>query len=206
MANPMNVYFKRGTQSALDTLITNNASSAQGVFKAGAFYLTEDTNRLYFAQANNKLVELNQFIHIVPQGETLPDSTTNPNLKTGDFYYWSSQNILAVYTGLGDTNGWIQINPDTRLKSSSEAVEASDGGDAETYGVQITTTVEEAGKNASRSATGNFTLKGGANVHLALNAGNEIVISADNDHATVYVMSTTATENNQNAGYLHLGV
>ena len=206
MANPMNVYFKRGTQSALDTLITNNASSAQGVFKAGAFYLTEDTNRLYFAQANNKLVELNQFIHIVPQGETLPDSTTNPNLKTGDFYYWSSQNILAVYTGLGDTNGWIQINPDTRLKSSSEAVEASDGGDAEIYGVQITTTVEEAGKNASRSATGNFTLKGGANVHLALNAGNEIVISADNDHATVYVMSTTATENNQNAGYLHLGV
>jgi len=205
MANPMNVYFKRGTQSALDTLITSNASSAQGVFKAGAFYLTEDTNRLYFAQANNKLVELNQFIHIVPQGETLPDSTTNPNLKTGDFYYWSSQNILAVYTGLGDTNGWIQINPDTRLKSSTNAVTTADGDDAEAYGVTITTTVEEAGKNASNSATGNFTLKGGSNVHLALNNNNEIVISADNDHATVYVMSTTATENNQNAGYLHLG-
>lgn len=205
MANPMNVYFKRGTQSALDTLITSNASSAQGVFKAGAFYLTEDTNRLYFAQANNKLVELNQFIHIVPQGETLPDSTTNPNLKTGDFYYWTDNNILAVYTGIGDTNGWIQINPDTRLLASTNAVTTADGNDAETYGVQITTTVQESGKNASRSATGNFTLKGGANVHLALNAGNEIVISADNDHATVYVMSTTATQNNQNAGYLHLG-
>jgi len=206
MANPMNVYFKRGTQSALDTLITSNASSAQGVFKAGAFYLTEDTNRLYFAQANNKLVELNQFIHIVPTGETLPDSTTNPNLKTGDFYYWTDNNILAVYTGVGDTNGWIQINPDTRLLASTNAVTTADGNDAETYGVQITTTVQESGKNASRSATGNFTLKGGANVHLALNAGNEIVISADNDHATVYVMSTTATQNNQNAGYLHLGV
>lgn len=206
MPNPMNVYFKRGTQSALDTLITSNASSAQGVFKAGAFYLTEDTNRLYFAQANNKLVELNQFIHIVPTGETLPDSTTNPNLKAGDFYYWTDNNILAVYTGLGDTNGWIQINPDTRLKASANAVTTADGSDAETYGVTVTTLVEEAGKNASRQATGNFTLKGGANVHLALNAGNEIVISADNDHATVYVMSTTATQNNQNAGYLHLGV
>ena len=205
MANPMNVYFKRGTQSALDTLITSNASSAQGVFKAGAFYLTEDTNRLYFAQANNKLVELNQFIHIVPAEENLPDSTTNPNLKAGDFYYWTDKNILAVYTGVGDTNGWIQINPDTRLKSSANAVTLADGGNAETYGVKVTTTVEEAGKNAGNSATGNFTLKSGANVHLALNANNEIVISADNDHATVYVMSTTATQNNQNAGYLHLG-
>ena len=137
MPNPMNVYFKRGTQSALDTLITSNASSAQGVFKAGAFYLTEDTNRLYFAQANNKLVELNQFIHIVPTGETLPDSTTNPNLKAGDFYYWTDNNILAVYTGLGDTNGWIQINPDTRLKASANAVTTADGSDAETYGVLL---------------------------------------------------------------------
>ena len=204
MPNPMNVYFKRGTQSALDTLITNNTNGQSNVFKAGAFYLTEDTNRLYFAQATNKLVELNQFIHIVPAHESLPDITTNPNLKSGDFYYWTDNNILAVYTGNGTTNGWIQINPDTRLKQSTSAITTADGGDITLNKVSITTTIEEAGKNAGNTATGSFTLKGGENVHLKLNANNEIVIRADNDHSTVYILSTAANENNRNEGHLQL--
>ena len=50
-----NILFKRGEQAALNTLKTNN----QGI--DGAFYLTEDTHRLY-AGIGNKIVDLNQYI------------------------------------------------------------------------------------------------------------------------------------------------
>ena len=43
----LNVSFLRGTQSKLDGLST---------FQPGAFYLTEDTDRLYFAQSASELV------------------------------------------------------------------------------------------------------------------------------------------------------
>jgi len=84
-----NVYFKRGTQSELNRI-------QKGNYEPGAFYLTSDTNRLYFAQANDDLAELNQFIHIY-DGAELPVSTTAEPLTEGDFYYWQSKNILMVY-------------------------------------------------------------------------------------------------------------
>jgi hypothetical protein len=51
-----NVKFLRGEQSKL-----NNLTS----FVEGAFYLTSDTDRLYFAQSNNELVYLNRYIATV---------------------------------------------------------------------------------------------------------------------------------------------
>ena len=49
-----NVMFKRGTQSALQTLIDNKST-----FTEGTFYLTTDSDRLYFAQSASELVLLN---------------------------------------------------------------------------------------------------------------------------------------------------
>ena len=46
----INVSFLRGSQANL------NALKDGGVFKEGSFYLTTDTDRLYFAQSNSELV------------------------------------------------------------------------------------------------------------------------------------------------------
>ena len=49
----INVGFLRGSQANLKALNT---------YKEGSFYLTTDTDRLYFAQSSSELVDLNQYI------------------------------------------------------------------------------------------------------------------------------------------------
>lgn len=187
----MNVLFKRGHQQALDALTT---------FAEGAFYLTDDTNRLYFAQTNNKLVDLNQYIHIVTE---LPTSASDPNLKRGDFYYIESHrdtnnnlvgNVLAVYDG----TGWVQINPDTKLASTNSAVSISaETENGKNVAVVTTTITDRNAYSASyNTATGNFGIKEGSNVHVTVDQNNNIIISADNDTTnTTYTITTIAGAN-----------
>lgn len=99
----MLVEFLRGKQ---DELPTSGASN-------GAFYLTEDTKRLYICLEDNGVPQLlNQTVQIVTSLANLPDPDKGANIAINDFYYCSAENILAVYTGK-DAGGWIQINPDT---------------------------------------------------------------------------------------------
>lgn len=114
-----NVYFKRGTQAALNTLINGTGNR----FEDGSFYLTTDTDRLYVAQSASELVELNKSITVVPSTSQLPTT----GVEVGQFYYVSGTNlhngeqtgngnILCVVTNC-DANGanptWVQVNPDT---------------------------------------------------------------------------------------------
>ena len=100
--------FKRGKQSALDTIIKNKTGIE------GCFYLTEDTNRLYVGQGNGQApVLLNQVVSVVDSIGDLPKS---PPAVDNDFYYIKSLNVLAVYDSSKktDTNsGWVQINANT---------------------------------------------------------------------------------------------
>lgn len=167
-----NVFFKRGHQAALDAMTT---------FVEGAFYLTDDTNRLYFAQASNKLVDLNQYIHIIANRANLPTSGSGSVLKEGDIYYISGENILCIYKN----GAWEQINPDTSLVTGQNAIMSVD---AETNGATIGIDVED---TKHTHATGDFTIVGGANVHIS-NSGNTITIAADNDTTnTTYEVQTT---------------
>jgi len=90
------VNFKRGSQSSINTLLNGTGNR----FTEGTFYLTNDTNRLYFAQAADKLVDLNQYIRIkaLASLSELPNSGTSgyENLQAGDMYYWENQNVLAI--------------------------------------------------------------------------------------------------------------
>ena len=114
-----NVYFKRGTQAALNTLINGTGNR----FQDGSFYLTTDTDRLYVAQSASELVELNKSITVVSSTSQLPTT----GVEVGQFYYVSGTNlhngeqtgngnILCVVTNC-DANGanptWVQVNPDT---------------------------------------------------------------------------------------------
>ena len=119
-----NVFFKRGSQTALNALINGSGDR----FVDGSFYLTTDTDRLYVAQSASELVELNKSIHIVPTIDDLPKT----NVDVGQFYYVQGSststraenvqngNILAVVTGYkgnGDPN-WVQVNPDTNTNDT----------------------------------------------------------------------------------------
>ena len=172
-----NVYFKKGQQSALDNLNS---------YVAGSFYLTEDTNRLYFAQTDNNLVPLNQFIHFVSTRADLP-SSTSVTLKDGDIYYIQTENILCIYQANKSTP-WVQINPDTKLSPTNSAinVETSNGA----TGVQFSVHDEKLGAS-SNYATGLFTLVGGDGIDIS-SSGNAITIEATTENTnTTYDIETT---------------
>lgn len=92
-----NVKFLRGTQAKLDSLTS---------FQEGAFYLTSDTDRLYFAQSNSELAHLNQYVINVKTLNDLTGVNSPIEKREGDFYYVEQENILCTYRN----GGWIQIN------------------------------------------------------------------------------------------------
>lgn len=97
----MTVRFLKGTQASLDQLL-----QAKSGYSSGAFYLTTDSDRLYFAQSATELVPLNQFIRTITSAElqTIPAS----DLNAGDYYYVSDANILMIRNP--QNTSWTQIN------------------------------------------------------------------------------------------------
>ena len=85
-----NILFKRGLHKNLP------ASAIDG-----AFYLTEDTHRLY-AGIGTELVDLNKYIVMVNNQNDLPTT----NVQVGDFAYIKDSNILAVYTNENPKLPW----------------------------------------------------------------------------------------------------
>lgn len=108
--NTAKVRFLAGTQASIATLISN------GDAIEGAFYLTNDTHRLYVGrQVSGSTdvipVPVNEGINFVTSVADLPTPTTSTEKvdTAGHFYYASSENVLCVYNG----ENWVQINPDT---------------------------------------------------------------------------------------------
>lgn len=97
MANNVNVSFLKGTQSGFDGLTS---------YKAGAFYLTTDTNRLYFADSTSKANYLNKYVHTVKTKAMLDQAITNGDIVNGDFAYVSDLNALVVVKG----STYVQVN------------------------------------------------------------------------------------------------
>mgnify|MGYP003292369069 CR=1 FL=1 len=98
MANNVNVSFLKGTQANFDALTS---------YVAGAFYLTTDNNRLYFADSTTKANYLNKYVHSVNSITELTTAINNKTIVPGDFAYIAGeQNALVVVTA----NGYRQIN------------------------------------------------------------------------------------------------
>ena len=101
-----NLLFKRGLHDNLMAL-----KNQSGGIVDGAFYLTEDTHRLYAgidAGSGTQLVDLNQYILIVNRVADLSDPANR--VEPGDFAYIKEGNILAVYRDDDEYTGWRQIN------------------------------------------------------------------------------------------------
>lgn len=123
------IKFLKGTQLNLDALIKN------GTATEGAFYLTNDTNRLYigkkFGEDDNAPVypvSVNQGVISVSTLDDLPGEKNNVSASKvpGEFYYVtgtteSPLNILCVYNG----STWVQVNPkydDTEIQAAIEQI------------------------------------------------------------------------------------
>ena len=138
------VLFLQGTQSNLNNLI-----SAGGA-KEGAFYLTNDTHRLYIGRTvGGKVipVAVNEGVSTVADVNSLPSTGVN----AGEFYYASENNILCVYNG----TKFVQINSDTNdnidtyiSAVDSEVVKADDNSKI-TLTLNMTQTTHDRIKNST---------------------------------------------------------
>ena len=162
-----NVMFKRGTQASLETLLAKQGTA--GSYVEGAFYLTTDSDRLYFAQSDKELVHLN---HNVIHVATVNDLPTFSTAIVGDFYYCANENVLCTKK-TGET-GWTQINKntdnDTRI--TGVAVKASADKDNNTLTFKTTLT-----KQLYNGATG---LPSGTS--STFDSGDVVITQADLDN------------------------
>lgn len=129
----LQVGFLKGTQAKLNTLLEDIKAGTKKA-QAGAFYITEDSNRIYFAQSDTNLQYLNKYITTVATVNDLP--TSLPKECVGDFYYVVTGNILCRYDGDSDASGvtgkasWTQVNPDTPDTDTTDRIKSlgiSDG-------------------------------------------------------------------------------
>ena len=150
-----NIQFLRGEQSKLNTLTT---------FTEGAFYLTTDSDRLYYAKSSTELAYLNKYITTVATVNDLPKNLTANQI--GDFYYITSGNILCFYNG-GATDSdsidnWTQVNAqtvDTDTKVGSFTIAETT---ADNTGVTFTYTlsqVDKAGHTVGTNISNTFKIE-----------------------------------------------
>ena len=165
-----NVKFLKGTQSNFNKLSS---------FTDGAFYLTTDTDRLYFAQSETECVPLNQFIRTVTQ--TQFEALTSAQVSQGDYYYITDQNILAIADYDEKSLKWTQLNPDTNTNTTFNEMNFESSVTDNT--VTITEKLKEynaiTGHQTGNALAGDLKLKG----------TNGVALTAENDS----VGSTTIT-------------
>ena len=184
------VQFKKGTQSALTNLLSLNGTPNS--FSEGSFYLTTDTDRLYFAQSSSELVPLNQFIRTVDQvvADNTPgaEKTGLPvSAADGDYYYAKKENVLAVWDS--DTNSWTQLNPDTNDTLNASVTALSSATESANNTASINLSVSD---TANNSVTGKVNITGGTNVAVT-QSNNTITISSGVSDNTQYEIGTAAS-------------
>lgn len=163
-----NVGFLRGSQANLNTLMTGKTG-----IKEGSFYLTNDTNRLYFGKSATELVALNEGVITVAAIADLPSGADLSN-EIGHFYYVTAENILCVYNG----SQWVQINPDTdtQVSSVNTAVAVAENAATATTTLKFSRDGKDLDATENKSATLKFV---GADLVLTANGADGIKLTGD---------------------------
>ena len=181
------VLFKRGTQSALDALRIDTDKTKR---IPGAFYLTEDSHRLYIGTDNDNrdIVPVNEGITTVEKLNQLPNPSTadEKKLATGQFYYvykdndGTDLNVLAIYNG----SAWVQINSntDTKLDSFEQKVSVNSGV------ATVTGTVKD---TAGASKSGNFKISVAGGLTLSVTSNNLKIDATALQQDLSHTISTT---------------
>ena len=153
----------------------------------GTFYLTNDTNRLYFAKDNNQdLVLLNQTVQIVPSISDLTlisDTWTTTAAKeahVNDFYYITGNgqngnysNILVVWTQ--SSTGvfeWKQINADHNTIVANAGFTATASSNVGNIELEI-------GNDDNSSVTANFSISATGSASVTANSNGLVIKGAE---------------------------
>ena len=189
-----NVSFKRGAQGSLPT----------SNFTEGAFYLTNDTDRLYFAQSSSELVLLNQTVQIVNAVADLPKTA-----EINDFFYCKTENILAVYTEIDSVKQWKQINPDTDTNTDTTVTGLDNTVTVNADNIIITFTLDQTTTNEIDSSTTALPQKSTtitipiANIiEGGLGLDQEVAGNTSTNSANIYI---TAKDEKQGDGFNIIG-
>lgn len=212
-----NVLFKQGSQNTLNTLRLNSDKSKR---IPGAFYLTNDSHRLYICldNTNHDIVPVNEGITTVKYLSDLPQpsSDNEKKLLAGQFYYVEKDknpttgadvvvNALAVYNG----QSWVQINAftDTKVDSFDTAVVVDTAKTTATVTNKITNSDKSEPQDdfkinvagglelsvTKNSTSGVYTLKIDAS---KLKQDLSSTVDSENDTATI-ALSNPSTANNK---------
>lgn len=179
---PVNIRFLLGSQSNLEKYISGTEKSAI----PGAFYLTEDTHRLYIGTNDKIVVPVNEGVTTVDSVAALAN-ISNPHV--GEFYYATAENILCVYAS--KTTGWVQINNNTNtyIVESDLSISATAAGD----GVQILNKFYYNNDTEVEDARIQFSLLGADGVKVT-SADDKITITGvSNESFSVTASSNVAT-------------
>lgn len=188
-----NVRFLRGTQSKLNDLKS---------FVEGAFYLTSDTDRLYFAQSADKLTYLNKYIQDIPSVNDLATIDFS-KVNVGDFYYARKENILCTKANADDTQ-WTQINKYDSANDVSFIDEASFTPTVSDGNIVIDYTISQKKKDKDGSdvtandsdikdITGKFTITKDMVGQVQVSANVDVDVEVDQNVATVKTSGTGAS-------------
>lgn len=199
----INVNFLRGAQSGITTLLQNKAN-----IQDGAFYLTEDTNRLYVGKTVDgvkDLALLNQTVQIVDNMNALfamstAWSTAQPNQEAyhvNDWYYCTAENVLAVWkaktAGVGYEWQQINKNSNTTIKSFSSSVEENN--ENAIVKLSIVDSDNNTFGGGGTSGTAQFEIVAGKNDADAPTADISVVDSKIVVTGDTYSVSSSAREN-----------
>jgi hypothetical protein len=179
-----NIKFLLGTQDSLENYIVGKNGA---IAENGAFYLTNDTHRLYVGTSDGKAVPVNEGVITVQDVGNLPTT----NVHAGEFYYATNQNILCVYAG--KSAGWVQINSntDTYLVSGDTSI---------TLANNVATLTQSFIQNDNQTAfTDTIEIEVADGIKMAVNGdrisltgvlNKQFNVSADKDVATVELEDT----------------
>lgn len=177
------ILFLQGTQAKLDGMTSSTV---------GAFYLTNDTHRLYLGMsATAAPVPVNQGVTFLANENVLPNmngaSDEQKQNAAGQFYFLTDKNILCVYSN----NQWVQINSDTTIKEAKFGTAAEEDG-----GVSVSLAITDT-RNTIKTAD-NLILKGNSNVTIetsetTINGSAVKVITFSVPNGDTYSLDTEVT-------------
>lgn len=163
--------------------------------KDGVFYLTTDEHRLYIGD-NSKAILLNEQVIFV---NTLADLPTKGEPK--QIAYVKEGYLLCIWDDAKTGGaGWVQINPDTRLTPSTDAVSVSRGSADKT--AIIKTAVKDSNNN---TVFGSFDIVGGSGIGVTT-SGNTITLTSTGVGGTKINFDAEAEGNNAKLKQITIGL
>lgn len=202
-SNSTQIKFLHGSQSGINTMIS------QGNAIEGAFYLADDTQKLYVGRkdSNNQKVypvQVSRGVTIVANTSDLPinlnASVTHADaaswaIEEGELYYITDSNILAALRANSSSSTgyeWVQVNPPTGLTGMSYSASAQTYGGREVVESSLDITTQAS--STPQSAVQLFT--GGNNVTVT---DTTITDNTDNNNPITYSAIEISSENTQYA-------